>query len=603
LGPARRAAARALLAVGALVVAAVVLQPFWLAPLVGRALSASSGRSVRFVSMWLGLASSLAPVVQFRGIRIDNAAWADSRRPYATLDAAAAVVSWRSVAERRPIIALLLLRDGQVDLERRADGLRNWRLSNPDDRGPGRYKVLTVKADRTTVRFVHGGIDLDLEATASANRDARGGADPPLPTRIDLRGEWRGLRFAASVATGELLTFLETGRTFPLRGHLEAGGARLDAAGDVGDIVREPLIDARVALAGSSLAPFAAFVDARHREAKAVRIEGALKAGGGSYALSAAKARIGATDLAGELSWTHREPRSVVRAQLASDSTDLADLRWLAGVAPVPAHDATSAPARPAKAVDFSTARQVDGELSFATRRLHAAGLPWLQSGQVDAALADGYLTVSRFDLGIAHGHATGRATIDVREPPLRADADLSVRGIRVEQLAPEQSEKSRVTGALQGRAQLTASGASAAALLASAAGSVTATLAGGTISSLLDAEIGLQGGKILRSLIGGVEPIAIRCAAAAIDIAHGTGQVRTLVLDSERTRTTGAGTIDLANATIDLVLTPEAKQGGLFILDRSIQLSGPLRHPIRELVARRPAGGAAAKGCPAERP
>ena len=179
----------------------------------------------------------------------------------------------------------------------------------------------------------------------------------------------------------------------------------------------------------------------------------------------------------------------------------------------------------------------------------------------------------------------------------------MTLRGARVEQLLPAQTDKNRVTGALHGRAQLNARGDSAEALLASATGSISASLVGGTISSLLDAEIGLQGGKIVKSLLGGAEPLPIRCAAAVLDLRNGNGPLRTLVLDTARTRVSGSGVVDLARETIDIVLTPEAKQGGLFVLDRSIRLNGALRHPARELVARAEPSPASAKACPAARP
>jgi uncharacterized protein involved in outer membrane biogenesis len=600
----RRSARRALAAIGVLLLAAILLQPFWLAPLVGRQLSHSAGRSVHFERMWLGLTPSLEPVVQWRGVRIDNAPWADSHRPFAALESAAMVFSWRSIEQHRPVISLMVLRDGEVDLERRADGLRNWRLANPEYRGPGRYKVLALQGERVTVRFLHGGIDLDLRATASSNAGtgADAGAEPLLPTRLDLEGEWRDLRFKASAATGIALTFLETGRTFPLRGFLEAGGARLDVDGRAGDIVREPLIDAHVALTAPSIAPFAAFIESRHREAKAVRLEGALKTDDGRYALSAAKGHVGATDLAGEIGWTRGEPRNVMHAKLTSDSADLADLRWLAGLrpraAPAPAPAASSA-----GRADHSRARTVDAELSLVARRLHAAEVPWLQSAQLEASLLDGQLTVPRFDVGIAQGHASGHASVDIRDRPLHADVDLTLRGARLEQLLHDPAGKNHLTGALHGRAQLKASGDSAEALLAGVDGSVSVSLAGGTISSLLDAEIGLQGGKILRSLVAGAEPIAIRCGAATLDLGHGAGHIRSLALDTERTRTTGTGVIDLGHGTIDVVLTPEAKQPGLFVLERSIRLHGPLRQPARELVARAAGPAGSARACPSERP
>lgn len=602
-GSTRRVIRNLLLAIAALLIAAIASQALWLGPLVSRELTARAGRSVHVDTMWTGLSASLAPVVHLRGIRIDNAPWADSDRPFAVLGSATAVFSWKSIEQRRPVVALWVLADGEVDLERRADGLRNWRLPNPDDRGPGRWKVLAAQGERATVRYLHGGLDLDLRATASPDPEAANASgEPARPTRIELQGRWRNLPFTASTSTGAVVTFLETGQTFPVRGHLEAGGARLEIDGLAGDIVRLPIVEARVSLAAPSLAPLAAFVAARHREAKAIRVEGALKAANGSYALSGAKARVGATDLAGDLSWSHSDEHSEVRAKLDSDSTDVADLRWLAGLAPVRMRATPSDAAASGAGAAHRDAHRIDGELSFTARRLHAAEVPALQSGRLVATLAERRLMVSSFDIGLAQGHVTGRASLGLRDAPMRGAAEVTVRGVRVEQLVRDSAGKSRVTGTLQGHALLKASGDSADALRDGITGRVTASLVGGTISSLLDAEIGLQGGKILRSWISGAEPIAIRCAAAMFDFERGAGRLRTLIVDTERTRTTGTGTIDLAAETVDLVLTPEAKQSGLFNLERSIRLHGPLRHPARELIPRAEAAAGTNRECAPER-
>jgi len=222
---------------------------------------------------------------------------------------------------------------------------------------------------------------------------------------------------------------------------------------------------------------------------------------------------------------------------------------------------------------------------------------------RLDARLADGQLVVSRLDVGIAHGHAVGRGRIDVGATPMQGDAELDLDAVRIESFMPAQAAKHLLSGTLHGRAALKASGDSAEALLTSATGRVSAFVASGSISSLLDAEVGLQGGRVVRSMLAGAEPIALRCAAAVVDLEHGLGKVRTLVVDTERTRTAGSGTIDLANRSFDLVLTPEAKQPGLFILDRSIHLHGPLHEPRHELVARVAAPSASARSCRGDRP
>ena len=637
-----RITGRALAGVAALVVLALLLQPWWLAPLMSHRLSASAQRQVHFDSMWVTLTGALQPAVHFRGVRIENAPWADASRPFAALESATAVFSWLSVREKRPVIGLLILRGGQIDFERRADGFRNWRLRRPDDRGPGRFKVLSIRGEDATVRFLHERLELDLEAKATANVDDVAGtgaasvaSGEALPTRLAIRGTWRSVPFAIDAATSEVLTFLETGRAFRARGQVTSGGARLDFDGLLGDIVRDPIFDARVAFTAPSLAPFALALGRHRPEAKGIAVAGELKGAPGGYALSVAKGRIGATDLAGELTWTRGEARDRVRAQLTSESTSLADLRALAGRRPAGAVErvaaAASASARttssapvvrpapasapmpsmpastPASAVagasDSSPARPLDGELSFAARRLHGEGMPWLKSGRVDAAFADGRLTVSRFDVGVGEGHVIGKADVDTTSKPMRGDAEVDVSAIRIETLLPAKAAKSLLSGTLQGHAALRASGDSVAALLASASGTVSAFVSGGTISSLLDAKMGLQAGRVARSMFLGAEPLAIRCAAAVLDVERGTARIRSLVVDSERTRTVGSGTIDLGKEALDVVLTPEAKQPGLFILDRSIRLNGPLREPRHELVPRVAPASTPVRSCRPDRP
>jgi uncharacterized protein involved in outer membrane biogenesis len=608
---------RSLVAVATLVVLALLLQPWWLAALMSHRLSASAHRPVRFERMWVTLTAALQPVVHMSGVRIDNAPWADPGRPFAALESASAVFSWLSLRERRPVIALLVLHDGEVDLERRADGLRNWRLSQPEDRGPGRFKVLSIRGENAAVRFWHEGLDLDLEAKASADGvdagrtdgaapvSADGGAGgEALPTRLVIRGRWRGVPFLIDAATSEVLTFVETGRVFRARGQVTSGDARLDFDGQLGDIVRDPIVDARVALAAPSLAPFAPVLGPHRADVKGIVAAGEVKGSPGHYALSLAKGRVGASDLAGELSWTRGTERDLVSAKLSSESTSLEDLRALAGKRPAQKVERVGdAASTVAAAGDSPHARPTDKELSFAARRLHAEGMPWLKGGRIEATLADGVLKVSHFDIGIGEGRVTGKAAVDTQSEPLRGDAELDASAIQIQSLLPPRAEKSLLSGTLHGHAALKTSGDSPEALLANATGSVSAFISGGTISSMLDAKMGLQGGRVIRSMFTGAEPMALRCAAMVLDVARGAATVRSLVVDSERTRTLGSGTIDLRKQSIDLLLTPEAKQPGLFILDRSIHVLGPLREPRHELVARVAPASAPVRACRPDRP
>ena len=585
------------IALGAALVLLVALlsHPWWLAHLLGDYLAKTSGRDVHFDSVRVGLSMSLSPIVVMRGVRIANAPWADTRRPFAAVEEAAFRFAWRRF-ENRWVVSHLVLRDGEVNLAVQRDGLRNWRLRDPEDRGPGHYWFFALEPHRASLSFVNAGIDLALNTRASdLATEPAAAASEPLVNQIDFDGAFRGLAFKGSVATGAVLTFLETGRWFPVRGGGEVEGARLSLDGRAGDIFRATQIDAQVAVNGSSLAALHPLVGRRYVEPRAFRGEGHLRADAGRYALIGARARVGGTDLAGDLAWSRQGERRAVKADLRSDSTDLADLFWLAGGGTPPSAKvgAAVAPASAASAPRgtdrdaFAAARDLDVDLSFDARRIHVAAVPALQSLKAKAVLADGALSVPAFDAGWAGGHSTGTLALDLRQHPARGEALVETQGVRLESLFSKQDEKHRITGALRGHMALKASGDSIEALRASVAGRATATLSDGTVPSMLDALMGLEGGKVMRSLISGTEALALPCAMATADVEQGKLHIRSLVIASANTRTTGAGTIDLRDATIELVLTPEPKRPGLFELNRSIHLSGKLPKPQRSLVDR----------------
>src|SRR5205823_6505462 len=116
-----------------------------------------------------------------------------------------------------------------------------------------------------------------------------------------------------------------------------------------------------------------------------------------------------------------------------------------------------------------------------------------LQGATFEATLADGRLVVPRFEIGVGPGRAAGKASVDLASRPPRGDAEVDLSGIRIESFLPAAAAaKSLLRGVVHGRVALKASGDSAAALRASASGTVAAFLSDGTISSLLDAEMGL---------------------------------------------------------------------------------------------------------------
>jgi AsmA protein len=83
----------------------------------------------------------------------------------------------------------------------------------------------------------------------------------------------------------------------------------------------------------------------------------------------------------------------------------------------------------------------------------------------------------------------------------------------------------------------------------------------GGKVSKLMMEQIALHIPEIVLQTIAGDELVDIRCGVADFSVEHGTLQVATLVLDTDVTRVTGSGSVDLAQESLDLMLIARSKK------------------------------------------
>ncbi|MGZ5139609.1 MAG: AsmA family protein [Burkholderiales bacterium] len=642
---------RILLAVCLVLVAMVALFDWnWFRPPIERYLSDKSGREVRLGDLHVALGFSLEPTIRLRGVYIENAPWA-AKRPLVTAGELSFTVSLKSVWQGRPIISKLVLVDADIDMERQADGLRNWRLKNPEDRSPGTVRVQILEAHRSQVRLVNRGIDLDFTASAAPaasnaglqssgerrgdSADAQPGKSPrdrptgtdELTTRISYKGTYEGVSFTGEALSTGLLSFRESGYSFPLRGHLTARKTRVDYDGFFTDVFDLGPMDAKVRVAGPTLAYVHPFLRIRPPESRPFKLEAQLTQTNHQYKFARLRGNIGDTDIAGEATYDRSKDRPLVLAELRSESGDLADLSVLVGLRYAPrgaANAAAKTSAKTSAAADSASDEQqpadraeaqgnrtdrvlptrpfhldklraVDARVKLTARKLKADNIPMLESLSVVGDLSDGVLELKPIDVGVSGGHIAGVLGFNARRELPAARATLELRDIRLDKLAPLLSSAVSDLAPIRGQIALTGEGKSIASVLGNSSGSIAARIDGGRISNLADAKLGLNIGKVLSLMIRGDREIPVHCGAVAFDVRNGVGKSRVIVLDTEQTRTDGVGTLDLREERWDIVLTPQPKNPGFLTRRASIRLQGTFRNvdiSIQERIAIGRAGG-----------
>jgi uncharacterized protein involved in outer membrane biogenesis len=578
----------------------------WFRPLLERHLSESSRRQVRATDLHVSLEPNFQPTVRLRGVDIENAPWADTRKPFARAGEVSFTFDWRSLLDGPPVVTRLVLRNADIDLERQADGLRNWRLQDPDDRGPPRVYVRTLEAHDSRVRFVDQRLKLDIQ-TASRPLAT---PDGPYTQRLDFSGRFQGAPFTGAGDASAVLSFRDSGQFFSVRGHGETGRTRLEVEGRVADLFKLAGVDAELRVAGPSLAQLHPFLQLPLPASKPYRAQGKLKKDGEAYDIEAMKIALGESDLSGTLHYDEKSGRPTVRARLRSDTAALADLGTLVGggtlfdekkMVAAPGAAASAAPARllPAQKLPIQTLKEVDAQVDLAVRRFKVPGFEALTGARFTAWLDQGMLDVAPFELDLAGGRLSGRLALDSRQQPALGRVDLKLRNARLSALLPELPKEGELDGPLQGTLKLAGRGDSLAALLDSVDGNLLLTLDGGRISSGLDARLGLNGGKLLRHFFRGDEPVPIRCGTFAMDFRKGVGTTRRLVLDTAQTHVEGAGHLALDDEQFEFLLTPQAQKAAI-ALNSSIRVRGSARGLEVELAER--AAQRALPGCAAGR-
>ena len=542
----------------------------WLRPLLQHLVQARSQRHVHFDELRLGLSRDLQPTARFRGLRIDNAPWAD-RRPMVIAGEVRFTFAWQSLTGKHIIVKRLELVDAQVDLEHRADGLRNWRLTQPDDRGPGKIRVQTLDARSSSLRFVHGERDLEIDSSIAALDGPvtiAGHESLPLTKHLVVRGTRGGQRFDAALQVSDVLSFVDSATPFSMRGDASSLRARLHVEGRVADLVELGDVDVQVALSGASLADLNPLLKSTLPASRPFSIESRARKAGPRTEFSRLAATLGRSDVAGELSHVRADDpaRRVVDARLDSKSIDFSDL-------PLASLHGEGDP----DDVDVAGLRRVDVKLAWTVEHLKT---PWplqVRHARLNGALVGGVLKVESLRLDSAGGTVDAAATFDANRTPPRATLKADLDGIHFDQLLPPQAEDDRVAGAIGAHAELQASGASRRALLQSLTGTITAATSHASISSRLDARLALNGGRLLRTVLEGPEQTPVRCAVLELRMREGVGRVERLVIETDRLKLVGSGQIDLLQQSMALTLNPQRKQAALLALERSIRVAGPL--------------------------
>jgi hypothetical protein len=372
-------------------------------------------------------------------------------------------------------------------------------------------------------------------------------------------------------------------RLFPLQADVRIGDTRIAFVGTLTDPTDLDALDLRLWLAGSNLSRLYDIAQIPLPNSPPYAMEGRLT---GTFARGEKDlryrnftARIGQSDLSGDLEYQSREPRPLLSGKVVSDEMQLRDLAPLIG-AHVDDSDGASQAGKIIPVTPFRPERwrAMDADVQFSGDHVFRDSELPIHKVETQVRMEDAVLTLAPLKFRYAWGDVESTLRFDGRSAPIKATLDLTARGMQLKHLLPGVSAERATLGRADGAAKLAASGDSIGALLGGASGELKVVLDGGTISKALIETAGLNVPNIIMAKLFGDKQVNIDCAVADFVASAGVFDARTFVIDTDIARIDVTGTVDLRSETFDLVVRPRSKGIRVLSLNSPLHVEGPFK-------------------------
>lgn len=542
------------------------------------------------------------------GLEFANPDWAQDRHLIKADAAEVEVRLWPLISRREIVLPSIHLTRPQLGLQVEPDGRRTWALGGDTKDEKNVPSIGALVIDEGSVHYVAREQGADIRAQFAMEGHAPRGANPgeAMPLRFKAQGRWREEAFTAEGRTGDVLYLsAPLQRPFPAEVNAKVGGTQLRAKGAIASLATLDGANVDFELQGPNLAQLYRLVGVTLPDTPRYQVAGRLSKQGEQWQVRDIAARLGRTDMAGELAFdsSQRVPR--LTGKLQSRMLDFVDLAPVIGldderrgapgqeqrVAKAPAADDKAGrkdkPPRdpdrkvlPAAPLDVSRLKAMNANVRVdAARVVNAKGLPIERMG-VQVRLENGLLVLDPLDLGVAGGRLAGTLRIDANAQPAVVQTRLDARSLELNRLFPASKSARESFGRIQGQVDLNTRGGSVAQMLANANGNLAMLMGRGEISNILLEFAGLDGGEIIKFLVKGDNRVQLRCAATAFDVENGVMTSRALVLDTGDTVFYGDAKVNLARESMDVLIKPYPKDTSILSLRSPLRIAGTFGAP-----------------------
>ena len=550
-------------------------------PYIAGKVAASTGRSFA-INGDLDVRLSLWPRIIANDVVMGNAEW--SKDPVMLeLKHADFRVDLLKLLVGRLSFPEISLSELHLVLEVNKDGSPNWVFGQPGKEGEfPNIEALTI--DRGTLKFRDPTINTDLDFeinTADANKGEVG----PM-AELSGKGRFKGMETTLNARGGALLSLRDPDHPYPLRLTATLGTTKASIDGTLVDPLHLDNEEVNFQLEGSDLALLFPIMGMPLPPTPAYKLAGYLSHTGNIWAFRRFKGTVGNSDLYGDFSVDVGRIPHLITADLGSLTLDMKDLVGIIGADRAVKPSGRVLPSEP---FSLDKLRAADADVRFTGAKIITQNLP-VKKMTAHIFVKDGMLKLAPLDFDVAGGNLVTEITMNGRKSHIVTHADITAKGLHLDQLFPPSKMNNASAGTMGGRIALDANGDSVAQMLGTANGEAALIMDGGTVSELLLRLSNLDIANSFLLLLGGDKQVPIRCMVANFKAVEGDFQVQEMVLNTPKVNIAGEGHVNFADESLHLRL--DSKGNSLAALRGPILVAGtfnkPSVHPdMNKVVAR----------------
>lgn len=223
--------------------------------------------------------------------------------------------------------------------------------------------------------------------------------------------------------------------------------------------------------------------------------------------------------------------------------------------------------------------KEQDIDVKIDIQSLHIGQLD-VGSLKLPVSLEKGVLKLMPLSGKVSDGTVSGHVVFNGTKASPVLSSDIKIKAIDHAALQEQFTDQAELTGKADIALQLTGEGNNADEIKKTLKGSLSIVAGKGQMrSKILD----LWGSGLLNAMVPDFSDksnLNVNCAVMNLDIESQTASVKTLFLDTERVRVTGAGQYNVAEDNLNIKLEPKAKEISIGDISPAVILTGPISSP-----------------------